>query len=273
MKPQIPECFLKLDETKLLALCIYGEARGEPMASRLGCASVIMNRKKAGGWYGSTIRDVILKPKQFSCFNSNDPNYIGLMAIASNWERMYDKDKALRECFSIAYAVVEGDMPDNVLGATHYKTIKCVASWAASMQLVATLGHHEFYRNEEKPFKMQLQGHKVVGITLLFMIILSGCGYTIKEAQKIDAGIATYLGVKKLSLDCRAGIVKADMDISVEPVSVRHISAVMENADEESPDFKSCYNGVAWLNYVGIKIEGAIKKWAKKLVELGVIVP
>lgn len=146
MNSKPPECFLKLDDAKLLAICIYGEARGEKMEGKIAVANVIMNRVKAATWMGKTIEGVILKPKQFSCFNEGDPNRLGLMAIAAQWDKAFGKNKHLRDCCYIAEGVISGDIRDNTDGATHYKTITCHASWAASMQLTDTIGNHEFYK-------------------------------------------------------------------------------------------------------------------------------
>jgi spore germination cell wall hydrolase CwlJ-like protein len=143
--PDINSVFKILDKTKLLAICLYGEARGEGMGGKIGVASVIMNRVKKGGWFGKTIHEVILKKMQFSCFNENDPNRTKLVMIAQNWDLYYKKEKALQNCYYVAEKVINGDLKDNVSGATHYKTIKCKAAWAASMKLMAVIDNHEFY--------------------------------------------------------------------------------------------------------------------------------
>ena len=67
----------------LLALCIFGEARGESAAAQRAVAQVVVNRAQfAHPVFGSrrdadfaeNLRRVILKPKQFSCFLASDPN-------------------------------------------------------------------------------------------------------------------------------------------------------------------------------------------------------
>jgi len=141
--------FKKLDDVKLLAITIYGEARGEPLAGKIAVASVVLNRFKKNSWFGKTLKDVILKPYQFSCFNEDDPNRIKLLAIAQNWDMFYQKDKVLRECYDIASKFLDPNditiLKDNVFSATHYKTKNCKADWADKMQLTAVIGNHEFY--------------------------------------------------------------------------------------------------------------------------------
>lgn len=44
-------------------------------------ANVIMNRVNRGGWYGASIKDVVLKPYQFSCWNATDPNRAKIDAL------------------------------------------------------------------------------------------------------------------------------------------------------------------------------------------------
>lgn len=107
----------------------------------------------------------------------------------------------------------------------------------------------------------------------LCLFFLSGCGLTLKEIKKIDVSMAAYMGVDEITADCRAGMAKADMDVSPDPVSVRRVEAVLEYANEDSEDFQKCYSGMAWIYYVAAKAEGAVRSWAKKLVELGVLVP
>jgi len=141
--------FRELDDVRLLALVVYGEARGEPLAGKIAVASVVLNRLKKNGWFGKTLKDVILKPFQFSCFNEDDPNRIKLLAIAQNWDMFYQKEKALRECYDIARKFLDPNditvLKDNTCGATHYKTKNCKAAWADKMQLTAVIGNHEFY--------------------------------------------------------------------------------------------------------------------------------
>ncbi len=144
MKPEDKITFQKLTDAQLLALCIYGEARGESYEGRRAVGSVILNRKDKGGWYGKTVKAVILKPYQFSCFLEADKNFKRLLQIAYDFRSAYDNDIALRGCFDVAAALVDGDVKRNTK-ATHYKTVDCKAKWADKMQLVNEIGAHQFY--------------------------------------------------------------------------------------------------------------------------------
>lgn len=146
MAPDINACFRTLTDTQLMALCIYGEARGESLAGKIAVAHTIMNRVKLPKWWGRTIQDVILKPKQFSCFNDGSKNRLTLRAIAADWDRAFQRNRVLRECYLVAEGVIEGDIRDNTDGATHYNTIDCDPSWDDAMVRTDVIGNHEFYK-------------------------------------------------------------------------------------------------------------------------------
>lgn len=122
----------------LLALCVFGEARGESQAGRNAIAHVVLNRWKIGGWFGTGIAGVILKPFQFSCFNTKDPNY-KLMLNPGNvpgW----------KESAEAAIAAYFGYSADPTGGATYYHATRITPSWASSMTRTKTIGSHRFYR-------------------------------------------------------------------------------------------------------------------------------
>lgn len=126
-----------VDQADYMARTIYGEARGEGVKGMQAVANVIMNRVARGGWYGASIKDVVLKPYQFSCWNSNDPN----RAIITNASAAQ-----LRQAREIAEKVISGELPDITGGATHYYAKSISAPyWTKSMKRVATVGSHYFY--------------------------------------------------------------------------------------------------------------------------------
>jgi uncharacterized protein YceK len=108
-------------------------------------------------------------------------------------------------------------------------------------------------------------------IILLAVILLSGCSSIIEQVTKNDATIAKYYGLTEFTDNCKAGIVKCDIDVSADPVSIRKSEVMLKYADEDSEDFKTCYTKTGWLYWSGEKIESSVRTWIKKLVELGVI--
>lgn len=137
--------FESLNEKELFTLAIYGEARGEPIEGKVAVASVIVNRLKRNGWFGSTLKEVILKPKQFSCFNATDENRPLLMAIARDFKEYLAKYEVLRECFWVAVGFLDGWLRSNVGDADHYHSLNVDPGWDDEMKLVATIGNHKFY--------------------------------------------------------------------------------------------------------------------------------
>jgi len=138
--------FEKLKERELLALAVYGEARGEPIEGKIAVASVIMNRLKRNGWYGKDLYEVILKPYQFSCFNPGDPNRRRLEIIAENFSDYILNYEKLRECYWVACGFLDHYLTSNVGDATHYHAVYIdPPSWAQEMVEVARIGNHIFY--------------------------------------------------------------------------------------------------------------------------------
>ena len=87
--------------TVLLAMCLFGEARGEAESALRAVAQVVLNRaahpqavfgSRAGLSFEENLRRVILRPGQFSCFHPADVNYAKLLRPyeaedTSVWER------------------------------------------------------------------------------------------------------------------------------------------------------------------------------------------
>ena len=70
-----------MTDEHLLAPTMYLEDRGEPDPeardkAMTGIGWVILLRVAHPSWMGKTIHEVILKPNQFSEYNSNDPEYV-----------------------------------------------------------------------------------------------------------------------------------------------------------------------------------------------------
>lgn len=130
----------------VLARTIYGEARGEynhprgGISSYIAVANVVMNRVKKNTWFGNTIRDVCLKPYQFSCWNNNDPNYKII-------KKSHLSDGFFHICRNVANNVSNGIWPDLTSGCDHYYCIKMEKppKWSLGKKPVIEIGNHRFF--------------------------------------------------------------------------------------------------------------------------------
>lgn len=142
--------FVDLEDVELLACCLYGEARNQGLDGMLAVGSVVMNRVRAGGWYGTGIKAVVLKPKQFSCFNDGDPNRATLEHIAGDFRESLRRLEVLKHCHWIARGILEGQLTGNVGSATHYHTRGVDPVWNDAMRLVVAIKDHVFFETQAK---------------------------------------------------------------------------------------------------------------------------
>ena len=135
------QAYSELSDLSLLALCCYREARGETIFAKRAVCHVIKNRTLKPGWWGNDWKSVILKPFQFSSFNSFDPNI-------NVWPG--DNEASWTDCLAAASAVMVGDDPDSTEGATYYHdtSMRWPAAWGNEADYVNTLnvGRLRFYR-------------------------------------------------------------------------------------------------------------------------------
>lgn len=125
-----------LNDLYLLALCIWREARGEPLAGKFAVGCVIRNRVRDARW-PSSYRDVILQKLQFSSFNRSDPQ-VALYPTSAN--------KTWSDSVHAAMATLHCEQ-DYAQGANHYYATSIAApSWADPAKLVAEIGAHRFYK-------------------------------------------------------------------------------------------------------------------------------
>ena len=131
----------KDEQIDYMARTAWGEARGEGSTGMQAVLNVIMNRVKAGGWWGATPKEVCTKKSQFSVWNKSDPNYSKMLAVTTA-----NADFATAKSLAgLAYA---GALPDITNGATNYLalgSLSKVPSWVNKMQVVASIGNHTFY--------------------------------------------------------------------------------------------------------------------------------
>jgi spore germination cell wall hydrolase CwlJ-like protein len=148
---QFNDWLTSLTDAQVMGVTLLGEARGEDTLGRQMVASVFMTRVKisqahqarvgAPYWWGMNVREVILMPWQFSCWNESDPNRPKLMSLP--------EEPLWPEAMFIAESALTGTLPDQANGATHYLnplTARPLPTWAISANQVAEHLHHTFYR-------------------------------------------------------------------------------------------------------------------------------
>lgn len=132
------------NDMDIFARTLYGEARGEYRhhgpAAFIAIANVIMNRLKRKGKYGKTITEVCLKPRQFSCWNQQDPNRTLIQ------KENLETDPLFHICRIIARKVINGVWPDLTKDSDHYHARSCKPYWAKAGKIKLQLGNHIFYK-------------------------------------------------------------------------------------------------------------------------------
>lgn len=135
-------------DINIFARTLYGEARGEYKsagpAALIAVANVIMNRLKRKGKYGKTLTEVCLKPRQFSCWNQNDPNRLLIQ------QEGLETDPLFQLCCTVVRKIVKGFWPDLTRGSDHYHASSCNPYWARSGKIKLHLGDHIFYKLDQE---------------------------------------------------------------------------------------------------------------------------
>ena len=129
------ESFQDLDAA---ARTVWGEARGEGDEGMAAVVWVVRNRSEKTGL---SLRHTCWKPKQFSCWNEDDPNRSKLLAAG------YD-DPMYLHCLEIVCRVMRRlDDTDPTNGARHYFRDDLVPwpEWAAGHTPSAHIGRHLFF--------------------------------------------------------------------------------------------------------------------------------
>lgn len=136
-----------MNDAETLARTIWGEARGEDYSGRIAVGCVIRNRVKSSilWWKRSPLEGEYVKvcrcPKQFSCWNEDDPNLAKL-------ESVDESDDDYAECLDISKGLIIGEVPDITDGATHYyaTSMKESPKWASKLYATRRIGRHIFLK-------------------------------------------------------------------------------------------------------------------------------
>ena len=126
-------------EIMCIAVAIYFEARGEPLAGRFAVAEVVINRMRDPR-YPSDACSVVydggeaLHECAFSFYCDGKSDQPDLNSV--------DWDSAQR----VAQAVYEGRSAPVVGEATHYHALWVHPDWVLGSHVVATVANHIFYK-------------------------------------------------------------------------------------------------------------------------------
>jgi cell wall hydrolase len=137
----------------LLAICVFGEARGESPQARRAVAQVVLNRalhphqvfgSQAGAPLEDNLRRVILQPRQFSCFLESDPNHAKLLRPLD-----YERPEVWQRCVDTAReALAQAGVPDALtLNSDHYFDESLQPpTWADPSHETVQIGRLRFFR-------------------------------------------------------------------------------------------------------------------------------
>ncbi len=128
-------------ELTCLALNIYFEARGEPVAGQYAVAEVTMNRV-ASPRYPDTVCEVVYQ-KNFDPLRGRQ---VGAFSWTELDERPEPQGEQWRLAKMIAEEVYSGRHRPVLPGALHYHATYVRPSWSHEMKYVARIGRHIFYR-------------------------------------------------------------------------------------------------------------------------------
>lgn len=140
-----------LTEETLAVITIHQEAAGESYLGKLAVAEVIRNRMNRRYASDGTVTDTVLRPKQFSGWNTGDAGRIRNARIDSD-------DSVVKDCIRAWHEAQAGS--NTVHGAVLYyapSTLKKLGipdpDWALpdSADEVAVVGKHHFFVPKPRP--------------------------------------------------------------------------------------------------------------------------
>lgn len=131
-------------EAALLTACLWAEARGEPEDGQQAVCSVILNRVKKR--MAPSIRDVILKPKQFSWTDPADVNFKKVFTAKT------DSPESWARATKIAQMALGNTLEDLSKNADHYLNVELtkrlrggtLPSWVDLSKMTVVIGNHTF---------------------------------------------------------------------------------------------------------------------------------
>jgi spore germination cell wall hydrolase CwlJ-like protein len=125
-------------------LTILQEASSEPFEGKVAVAEVIRNRMARRYQSDGTILGTVLRPLQFSGWNTSDPNRIRVAQYEITDPAVVDSIKAFQRAFEEKTSLTQGAV------LYHAKTMIPYPPWASSPKVhkITEIGNHIFYLEE-----------------------------------------------------------------------------------------------------------------------------
>ncbi len=108
-----------LTDYEVLFLTIVGEARGQLVEGQVAVGNVIMNRAKLTK---KSVKSICLAPKQFSCWNMDDPNRPLLESLVKQILKGGYNFEPYKQIQWVAGGILEKKLKDNTKGVLNYMT-------------------------------------------------------------------------------------------------------------------------------------------------------
>lgn len=130
-----------VDTVDIVARTAWGEARGCGIWGMQRVINVMVNRSRHPSWWGRDLASVCLAPKQFSCWNHDDPNYEKLTTVTID-------DPQFKQALGLAKTAVSGALVDASGGADSYYAASMAEPpyWAKDAAVTTEDGWHVFLK-------------------------------------------------------------------------------------------------------------------------------
>ena len=127
-----------VSDLALAVITIFQEARGESFQGKIAVAEVIRNRMRMKYSSDGTVVGTVLRPYQFSGWNTQDPNRIPAM-------RIDDTDPVVQECVQAWHQSENSSFVGQAVLYLNKSIVHPLPNWARDDKEVARIGAHTFY--------------------------------------------------------------------------------------------------------------------------------
>ena len=132
-----------LEATICLAMNIYHETRGEPIAGQIAVSQVVLNRVESPR-FPDTICEVVHQGQYWQGHPVR--NKCAFSWWCDGKSDLPKDEDAWSQAIHLAYRIQNTDIPDLSEGATHYHADYVKPYWADEYTATVKLGQHIFYR-------------------------------------------------------------------------------------------------------------------------------